>query len=574
MSNTTQKTSTKLFVNGVLILTISNLLIKVIGLLFKIPLHRYLGDEGMGYFNAAYTIYTAFFMISTAGLPVAISYMVSRSRAAGNFRQVRKIISIAFWMVFAVGSVGMLILFFGADFFAGTVAELPKARYCIAAIAPTLFFVCITSAFRGYFQGHQIMWPTASSQMLESLGKLLIGILLAIWSKSEGHEPHITAAWTVFGLTVGVFCGMLFVIMAKLFYNTSHVNAEYELPNSYTMPVASARSLVKELAVVAIPVTLSSSVMSLANIIDLTVISRRLQAIGFSAAGASAVYGNYTTLAVPMYNLIPAVVYPIGYSLVPMISALLVQKAKKDANRVMSSSLKTSAILSMPCTVGMSVLSLPILSMIYGSVNLKQKYAADGSELINDAIYMNYIGEGGTSASLAAPLLSILAISSFFLCMLSVTNAVLQAHKRPYLPLISMLVGAVAKVTASYLLIGNEKIGIYGAPVSTGICYIIVVLLNFYFCAKYADFRPSIRKTFLKPLIASLLCGGAALGTYSLLCRFISSNTVLTAASICVAGVVYIFAVLLLGALEKDDFEFIPAGKKLCRLLSRLHLIK
>lgn len=577
MSNKTstgQKTSTKLFVNGVLILTISNILVKVIGLLFKIPLHGYLGDEGMGYFNAAYTIYTAFFMISTAGLPVAISYMVSRSRAAGNFNQVKKIIRIAFWLFFVIGSAGMLAMFFGADFFANTVAELPQSKYCIMAIAPTLFFVCLTSAFRGYFQGHQVMWPTAISQLLESLGKLLIGILLAIWSTSQGHETHVTAAWTIFGLTVGVFCGMAFIWITKLLYNTKNVNAEYELPNSYTMPTESTKSLLKELVVMAVPVTLSSSVMSLANLIDLTVISRRLQSIGFSAAGASAIYGNYTTLAVPMFNLIPVLVYPIGYSLVPMISALLVQKEEQRAHRVMTSSLKTAAILSMPCTVGMAVLAEPILTMIYGSTNLLQKYTDAGSELLNDAVYMDYIGQDGTSASLAAPLLSILAFSSFLVSMLAITNSVLQAHKKPYLPLISMLAGAAAKILASYMLIGNPDIGIYGAPVSTGICYIIVVLFNFYFCARYANFRPSVRRVFLKPLIASVLCGLTAVGAYALCDRFVSSHFVTTVLAIAAAAVVYFVVLLLTGALEKEDFDFIPKGQMIYRLLGKLHLVK
>ncbi|MBQ5389670.1 MAG: oligosaccharide flippase family protein, partial [Clostridia bacterium] len=156
MNNTTpkgQKTSTKLFVNGVLILTISNILVKAIGLLFKIPLHDILGDDGMGYFNAAYTIYTTFFMVSTAGLPVAISYMISRSRAAGNFGQVKKIMRIAFAVFFVIGAVGSCALFFGAGFFSENVAKIPESKYCIMAIAPTLFFVCLTSAFRGYFQG-------------------------------------------------------------------------------------------------------------------------------------------------------------------------------------------------------------------------------------------------------------------------------------------------------------------------------------------------------------------------------------------------------------------------------------
>ncbi len=569
-----QKTSTKLFVNGVLILTISNILVKAIGLLFKIPLHSLLGDTGMGYFNAAYTIYTAFFMISTAGLPVAISYMISRSRAAGNFRQVKKIMRIAFAVFFVIGSAGMLAMIFGADFFANTLTEFPDSKLCIIAIAPTLFFVCLTSAFRGYFQGHQIMWPTAVSQLLESLGKLLIGILLAKWSMGEGHSLPETAAWTIFGLTIGVFCGMAFIWVTKLLYNTDAVNAEYALPESDSMPIERTKSLLKELVVIAVPVTLSSSVMSLANLIDLTVISRRLQDIGFTPDGASTLYGNYTTLAVPLFNLIPVLVYPIGYSLVPMITALLVQKDRAGSDRVMNSSLKTATILSMPCTVGMAVLAGPILTLIYGSKNLLDAYTASGNPLLGDAMFMSHIHADTTSASLAAPLLSILALSSFLVSMLAITNSVLQAHKKPYLPLVSMLVGAAAKIAASYLLIGNPTVGIYGAPISTDICYVIVVLMNFYFCARYADFRPSVRKVFLKPLIASALCGLTAVGAYALGTRVIGTSRIVTIFAIAAAAVVYFVALLLLGALEKEDFDFIPKGQTVYRLLCKMHLVR
>ena len=563
-----------MFVNGVLILTISNLIVKAIGLLFKIPLHDILGDDGMGYFNSAYTIYTTFFMISTAGLPVAISYMVSRSRAAGNFNQVKKIMRLAFAVFFIIGTVGTLALFFGAGFFADSVAEIPESKYCIMAIAPTLFFVCLTSAFRGYFQGHQVMWPTAVSQLLESLGKLIIGILLANWSIARGDELPVTAAWTIFGLTIGVLCGMGFIWISKLLYNTQHINAEYALENSDTMPTESSKTLLKELVVIAIPVTLSSSVMSLANLIDLTVISRQLQSIGFTSKGAAALYGNYTTLAVPMFNLIPVLVYPIGYSLVPMISALLVKKEQNEAKRVMTSSLKTAAILSMPCTVGMAVLAEPILTLIYGGDKLLEKYTSERSELLNDKMFASYIDAETTSASLAAPLLSILAVSSFLVCMLAITNSILQANKKPYLPLVSMLVGAVAKIVASFLLIGNPDIGIYGAPISTDICYIIVVICNFYFCAKYAKFAPSVRKVFLKPLLSAVLCGGAAIGTYMLVFNITLRPSVATILAIGSAAVVYFAAILLLGALERDDFEFIPMGRKLLRALNKLHLIR
>ncbi len=574
MSNQTQKTSTRMFVNGVLILTISNVIVKIIGLIFKIPLHDILGDEGMGYFNAAYTIYTTFFMVSTAGLPVAISYLISRSRAAGNFKQVKKIMRIAFILFFIIGAVGTCALFFGADFFANSMTDIPDSRLCIMAIAPTLFFVCLTSAFRGYFQGHQVMWPTAVSQLLESLGKLLIGILLAKWSIAQGHTLPETAAWTIFGLTVGVLLGMGFIWITKLLYNTQKIDAEYTVEGGDLLEVASTKSLLKELVVMAVPVTLSSSVMSIANLIDLTVISRQLQAIGFSEAGASALYGNYTTLDVPMFNLIPVLVYPIGYSLVPMVSALIVKKEREETRRVMTSSLKSAAIIAMPCTVGMAVLAEPILSLIFGSESLLEKYTENGSDLLSDARFMSLIDETTTSASLAAPLLSILAISSFLVCMLAITNSILQANKRPYLPLVSMLIGATAKVVASYLLIGNESVGVYGAPISTDICYIIVVICNFYFCARYADFRPSIRKVFVKPLISAALCGGTAVGSYALLTNIIGASRINAVLAIVAAAVVYFAAILILGALERDDFEFIPAGRKLLKVLDKLHLVK
>ena len=169
---------------------------------------------------------------------------------------------------------------------------------------------------------------------------------------------------------------MVFIWLAKLLYNTDKVNAEYAMPDSYTRPTERTKTLLRELVVIAIPITLSSSVMSLANLIDLAVVSRRLQDSGLSEAAAAALYGNYTTLAVPLFNLPPVLVYPIGYSLVPMLSSLLVQKDEARLQRVMNSSLKVAAILSIPCAVGMAALAEPILLMIFGNKNGSAETAA------------------------------------------------------------------------------------------------------------------------------------------------------------------------------------------------------
>ena len=196
----------------------------------------------------------------------------------------------------------------------------------------------------------------------------------------------------------------------------------------------------------------------------------------------------------------------------------------------------------------MAALSEPILTLIYG--------AKDGS------------------AHMAAPLLSILAVSSFLVSMLAMTNSILQAAKKQNYPLISMLIGASVKVVASYILIGNEKIGIYGAPISTDICYILVMLMNFYFCARHADFRPNILKIFGKPLIAAACCGIGALLSYGLFIRLIDAQRLCTLLAIGVAILIYLAVILLTGALSREEFAFIPKGEKIYALLHRARLVK
>ena len=183
-------------------------------------------------------------------------------------------------------------------------------------------------------------------------------------------------------------------------------------------------------------------------------------------------------------------------------------------------------------------------------------------------------GNKNGSAATAAPLLATLAISSFLVSMLAITNSVLQAHKKEVLPLISMLTGAAAKIVISYLLIGNPNIRMFGAPISTDICYVIVVLMNFYFCARYADLRPNLMGVFVKPLISAALCGGAAVGVYALAERFIAHQRLDTILAIAAAVLVYVLGILLTRCLAAEDFEFIPGGKKIYGILHRMHLIK
>lgn len=534
------KNRSSLFFSGVVILTVANLLVKVIGLLYKIPLHNLLGDEGMGYFNSAYRIYTAFYLISTGGLPVAVSILVSRARAQGNRKEVKAIFKSAVTLFVVVGAIGTGIMALGSKGFASLMGNEP-AYICILAIAPTLFFICICSAIRGYFQGYQNMLPTAISEVLESLGKFLLGILFAGYAISKGYHLSVVAAYALVGLTLGVFAGTAYIVLHRVFFKSAAFDAEFEEVSN--APVRSVGQIIKALFIIAIPISLSSSVMSIADAVDTVVIQRTLQTLGYTKEVASAMFGNYSTLAVSMYNMPTVLIYPISCSIVPYVSSALAEKNIEKAKEVMTSSLKIASLIAIPSALGLSVLSKPILSLLF---NNKE------------------------SVEMAAPLLSVLAIAVFFVGMLSVTNAILQANNYERLPIISMFTGAVVKVLMSFILM-RAGLEMYGAPLGTVLCYMTIAILNFIFIAKKTGLIPDFKSVFLKPFISALPCVIAAMFAYKVFEPI--HNKIATLIAIFVAVLVYGIAVLLFKAITKDEILMIPKGEKIYGLLHKFKLM-
>lgn len=521
IKHTDNKTGKNQIISGVLILTLSNLLVKFIGLLFKIPITNIIGDEGMGYFNAAYRIYTWFYMVSTAGLPVALSIMISGSRTKGNINEVKKIYRITIILFLIIGFLGTAAMIIGSRFFSVLIGS--EAIYmCIITIAPALFFICISSAIRGFFQGYQNMFPTAISQVLEAVGKLSLGIIAAIYAINCGYETALVAAYAISGLTIGTAVGMIFLFIAKILHKDEFVNTDNQ-------PVRSGKTLLVTLTKLAVPITISASVMSLTDLIDVMIIMRQLQNIGFSEEAAVAIYGNYTSLAVPMFNLPPALIYPISYSIIPLISSAIAANDEKRVSSIMNSALKVAAIISIPCALGMSVLAKPILSIFYKS----------------------------SSVDMAAPLLSILSLSVFFIGMLAISNAVLQACGLERKPIISMIFGAVVKLISSTILIGTPSVGINGAPIGTFLCYLTITVMNFYFIIKYTDVKSSMLNIFIKPVTAAIFCLIAAILSFMLL-----KSVIIT---IGLAGIVYIVVLFMIKGIDKNDILMLPKGDKILK---------
>ena len=521
--------SQKRFLSGVTVLTLSTVIVKVIGLVYKIPMMQILGAEGMGYFNAAYELYTLFFVVATAGLPVAVSILISESVVRGRLRNAKKIYRVSFALFFGLGLVGALIMSCFSRRLAFLVGS-PLANYCILLIAPTVFFIAVASAVRGFFQGNQNMVPTAISQVIEALGKLFLGVFMAVWASKQGYPSHKVAAFAVVGLVAGSAVSMLYLLLARARSRQQYGTLVTDLQTE------SATTILSRLLLLAIPVTVSSALSGLTRIVDMTVLMRRLTERGVAPSVATSVFGSYSTMAVPIYHLPSSLIAGLAMALVPSLAAAAERGDREREKRLTDVAFRLCAWIAIPCAMGMSVFSRQILSLLF-----------HGQE---------------EAVSVAAPLLSALGLSVLSACFLSVTISILQARKRVLFSIASMAVGTVVKVVSAYVLIGSRRIGVMGAPLSTLLCNTVTVGLNLYGVEKWGKASSNLFLTMLRPFLASSVSVIAAEGIYELLeTRCSGSGCFLLAIAAC--GVCYLITSVLFGALTREEIEWLPVGQKI-----------
>ncbi|MBQ8344337.1 MAG: polysaccharide biosynthesis protein, partial [Clostridia bacterium] len=365
-------------------------MVKSVGLISKIALNRVVGSIGAGYYSSAYEIYAFLYVISTAGLPVAISIMISKAVASGKIKEANKIFDTSFIVFMTMGLVlsGLMLLFSGrlAEFIGA-----PETKLCIITIAPTIFFICISSCIRGYFQGFQLMAPTAISQFIEAICKVGIGVSLALYAKSKNLPDYTVAAYTVAGVTTGVFLGMVYLYIKKLrFKENNYIAYSVEEKEKYK-----TGSIIRQMLTIGIPVTVSSTVLSLTTVFDTLMVQTRLLRGGLDPTTVKIYYGDYTSLVISMFNLPTILLYPIANALVPLISGAVAKGSNERSDKIRSFSMRIIAIIALPCAIGMSVFSAPILRLLMFK---------------NDSV------------DRAAPWLSVAAVSVIFLGIISVTN--------------------------------------------------------------------------------------------------------------------------------------------------------
>ena len=523
------------FFGGTLVLMLSGILVKVIGAFFSIPLANLYGADGNDIFISAYYVYTAMYVISSAGLPVAVSKMVSEARALGKGREVRaiaRVTLITFLVLGAVLSAAMVLLVDEICLFIGG-----SCRYAILTVAPTIFFTCIVSAVRGYFQGMANMIPTAVSQIIEALGKLVFGLGLAWYLMAEGYALDIVVAGAIGGVTLGTVFSALFVIL----YALRHKDEEH-LPE-----VGSCRpagEILRTLIRLAIPITVGASVFSVSSLIDTFMVKLRLQEGCFMTdAAAGYTYGAYG-YAVKLFNLPLSLVTAIGVSIIPAISGALALGSRDKAVQLTESAFRLTGLLAFPCAVGLAVIPQPILEVLF--TNQPE------------------------ACALAAPLLRLLAPAVFLAGMVSVSNPVLQAAGKVNLPVAAMAAGAGVKIACNYVLVGLPEIGIHGAPIGTSLCYLLILVINLVNIRRL-QVPFSLRRSFLRPLLAAGVMGVFVWLIYDPLSEIFGSGRLMSLLAVlltvALAAVIYLLMLVALKALPKEDVLMLPKGEKIAKFL-------
>ncbi len=527
------------YLTGAAILAATVALTKVVGFVYKIPLFNILGDAGAGHFNVMYYIYNLLLTISTAGVPVALSRLISEARASSRPLQARRYYSVALVTFGFVGLAGSGLMFLFAPELASFMKD-PQVVLGVRLLSPAVFFACILSVLRGYAQGHNDMRPTAVSQILEVMCKLVFGLAIAWYLKSMGYPVYVIAAGAIVGVVIGLGISVpVLAVMRRRVAAASPATLNLDKP-------ASRLETAKEILKVTIPITLSSSVLNVINLVDTSLVRGRLASgAGFSAEQVDILYGVYSK-GVTLFSLPSSFVTPIAVAVVPVIAAALVSRQGAEARSTMESSMKLTNLFAMPAAVGLAVLSGPIFDVLFPGSN-----------------------ENGPM------LLSMLGIASYFVCTYLITNGILQATGHEKLALLALPVGGVLKICVNYILVGDPAVNIAGAPIGTLCCYGLITLLNIIFLTVKLPERPNYLKITLRPLLCALLMGAAAWGTQRVGAAYIipflgggrMASAVCLFLSILAGLVVYFLLIVLLRAVTKEDILLLPKGEKIANML-------
>ncbi len=497
------------FVTGAVILMIANIISKILGAVFKIPLTYILKEEGMAIYNSAFQIYILFLSFVISGLPFAISKLVSEYSAKKETDMVRAVINVSTKLLFVIGITSSIILYFGADFFALALKE-DRAVFAIKMIAPSVFFVAIGCVYKNYFQGVSNMIPSAISQVIEAIIKLLAGFYLATYFVNLG--THKASGGAALGISIGEFVATLILFLL------------YILPKRERIRSTSLqrRTVLSQIASIAIPLLFASVISSMLSVMDTTIMRGSLLDYGHNIDESRFIYGAYTGYALTLFHLPIGILATLGVSILPLVAGSIAVNDMKRARKVSYLAIRLSIILSLPCAVAIYFIGENMLDILFNNT-----YSAKMLKFVSPCV--------------------------LFLCVSQISSAIAQSAGKILQSFLCALISSVIKLILYYLLI--PKMSIYGAIMGADIAYFVYMILSLVLVKRTTGIKYDIKDIIIKPLISALVMIIVLMLVQKPLEYQISNVYILTVLKCSFCGSAYVLTLVLTGGVSIKEIK-------------------
>lgn len=525
----------------------AQILIKVLGLVYRLAITNTegFGDLGNGYYSTGYQVYAVLLILSSQGIPGAVSKLVSEHAARGEYNRAHRIFRVSLLVFGAVGLAFSLLLFAGSDFIAGRILNVPDVTYVLKVLAPAIFFVCVSAVVRGYFAGLGTMAASSISQSLEQFFNCVLTITFVY--ATVGQEAYIMAAAGNLSTTLAVLVSFSYLIH---YYRKNIGDYRMSSDDAAGEEFGSSRELAHLIIWTAIPLTIGSVISVVTSFIDTVTVSNCIQIayrgilhskleLEQEAMRATGILSKVDTLT----NLPLAVNLSFYSALIPEITSLLAKKDYRQASEKISMSATISMLIIIPCAIGYIVLADPILHLLYPN-------APDGALVFQ----------------MSAVTMIIVAINHTL-------QGSLFGLGRMYTPALALLAGGCVKVVLNLILISNPRIGMYGAPISSFVCQAIAFAIIFVTLRKSIAIRFDRRKTFVVPIASGLVMGVGIRILYRLMMPHIG-NAISTILCILFGAVIYGLMILALKMFSREELMNIPMGDKIYRIARRIGFYK
>lgn len=531
------------------ILGIAGIITRIIGMIYRIPVTNIIGPEGNGYYAAAYQVYTVMLLISSYSLPLAVSKIVSARVSKGQVKNADRAFRAAILFALITGGIVCLLIYFGADFFAGTLMSEPLSYIALKVFAPTLLVVAIMGVIRGYFQGMGTMVPTAISQIIEQIVNAVISILAAKYLfsyglkvadilRNESYAPAYGAAGSTIGTSVGALSGLVFLmIVLTVFKMGVKKNSKKD-----TSKAEAFGSIMWIIFITVIPVILSTAIYNICDLLSNSIFNKMMIKKGFEET-KSYIWGVFSGEYRILLNVPIALSSAMSASTVPTLTGCLAEGNIKAARRRIAQAMRFTMLLAFPCAVGLGVLALPIMSMLF----------RDGYDL-------------------AAKLMRLGAVNIILFSISTLSNGILQGINKMKIPVRNACITLVVYIAALYLLLDRTNLGIYSVVIANFIFALMMSVLNHMAIKKYVHYKQEMFRTFIVPAIASFIMGIIIFMLYKILDQRIE-NTINTIVCIVIGGFVYLISIFKLGAVREEELHSIPFGNKIIYLLKVMRLL-